>query len=173
MLPDAGYADDDGVAVRVESGVGGQFAGADLEEQFHLAPGVAIHSALANVGRTFCKGSDEGEDRRPCLSYAGRFSEPTKFYDVCVLLVSLRLDQLESTVASAPLFDVWSQVIVGLFGYPPGFAERGDQFACSGYELPGIGDPAPSVVVFPSTRHATQAIAKTKPGPCTSRTYVR
>lgn len=91
-LEHARHVNDHDVAVRSELGVGKQLACADLEPQFHRGIIATFsNTALAHVGRTFGKGSDEGKDSGPRLAHASGRAAPFEIEDVRVRVVGVGL----------------------------------------------------------------------------------
>jgi len=90
-LEHADHVDDDNVAVRSELGVGSQLPRADLEPQFDRRA-IAVHTALADMGRAFGEGSDEREDSGPRFPHAADRAAPFQIEDVCVGVVRVVSD---------------------------------------------------------------------------------
>ena len=64
-LEHARHVDHHNVAMGIEPGVRSQLAGPDLKLQFHLgSTAISCDPTLADIGRAFGEGSDEGKDGR-------------------------------------------------------------------------------------------------------------
>lgn len=152
-LQDSGDVDHYYVAVRVKPGVG-QLTRADLKLQFHRrATAIARHTALANIGRAFGEGTDQGEDGRSCLPDASRRAAPLEIEDVRVEVVGVGVGECQSLVAPTPCFDMRSEMKLGPLGHPGGLAECCDQLAGARSELRGVADASPAVIAIPPWRH--------------------
>ena len=146
------HVDHDCVAMRMESRVRSQLSRSDLEAQLHCGPvTVGGDSTLPNICRALGEGSDEGEGRRPGLSHTARRTQPVKVEDVGTRLVAAGTAQRKSTVASAPLLHMRSEMDLGRLGDPARLAECGDQFRATRYELNGSVAAACSVWSCSST----------------------
>ena len=153
-LGDTSHVNHDGMAVRMESGVGSQLTCADLEPKTRCGSiTVAADPALPDVGSAFGEGSDEREDCRPGLADPSGIAAPLKIKDVGVTVVDRSASQCKPSVLLTPLFDVRPKMGLRLFGHPGRLTERDDQFARSCDQLLGVSDTAPTVVTIPTTRH--------------------
>ena len=108
---------------------------------------------LSDVGGAFGERPDEREDGCPGLADPCGITTPLKIKDVGVVVIDPSAVHGEPSVLLTPLFDMGSKMGIWLLGHPRRLAERGDQFASSCHQLPGVPDAAPTVIAIPTTRH--------------------